>query len=119
MQRTFSSILTRINYSFKDKYLLTFAARNDGSSDFETGNKYAFFPSLGGAWKIDQEDFMKSQNTVSNLKLRASYGMVGEQGIPAYNSIEKYTTQNVFFKNSHNLPLLLINQLITIKRKTI
>ena len=99
LQRTFSSILTRINYSFKDKYLLTFAARNDGSSVFETGNKFAFFPSLGGAWKIDQEDFMKSQNTVSNLKLRASYGMVGEQGIPAYNSIEKYTTQNVFFND--------------------
>ena len=98
-QRTFTSILARINYSYKDKYLLTLVGREDGSSVFETGRKFAFFPSAGAAWRIDQEDFMSNQNTISNFKLRASYGVVGEQGVPTYNSLEKFSTYTVFFNN--------------------
>ena len=62
-------------------------ARRDGSSVFEQGNKYAVFPSAGVAWNVSEEDFMQNMDYISNLKLRASYGIVGEQGVPPYNSL--------------------------------
>ena len=106
-QRTFESILGRINYSFRDKYLLTLVGRRDGSSVFEQGNKYAFFPSVGAAWKIGEEDFMQDIDMISNLKLRGSYGIVGEQGVQAYNSLAKYTPRNVFFNQSISPAVIL------------
>jgi TonB-linked SusC/RagA family outer membrane protein len=99
-QRTFESILSRINYSYKDKYLLTLVGRRDGSSVFEQGNKYAFFPSAGAAWKVSEEDSMQDVEAISSLKLRASYGIVGEQGVDPYNSLAKYTPRNIFFNQS-------------------
>lgn len=99
-QRTFESILSRINYSYKDKYLFTLVGRRDGSSVFEEGKKYAFFPSAGAAWKISEEDFMQDNEMISSLKLRASYGIVGEQGVSPYNSLAKYLPRNVFFNQS-------------------
>ena len=99
-QRTFESILSRINYSYKDKYLLTLVGRRDGSSVFEDGKKYAFFPSAGAAWKISEEDFMQDIEAISSLKLRASYGIVGEQGVSPYNSLAKYNSRNLFFNQS-------------------
>ena len=99
-QRTFESILGRINYSFRDKYLLTLVGRRDGSSVFEEGKKYAFFPSAGAAWKISEEDFMQDIEAISSLKLRASYGIVGEQGVDPYNSLARYNPLNIFFNQS-------------------
>ena len=58
-QRTFESILGRINYSYQDKYLLTLVARRDGSSVFEQGNKYAVFPSAGVAWNVSEKILCK------------------------------------------------------------
>ena len=106
-QRTFESILARINYGYKDKYLLTLVGRRDGSSVFEQGNKYAFFPSAGAAWKISEEDFMQDIEAISNLKLRASYGIVGEQGVSPYNSLAKYTSRNLFFNQSISPAVIL------------
>ena len=106
-QRTFESILGRINYSFRDKYLLTLVGRRDGSSVFEEGKKYAFFPSVGAAWKIGQEDFMQDIEAISSLKLRASYGIVGEQGVSPYNSLAKYTPRNIFFNQSISPSVIL------------
>ena len=84
--------MSRINYSYKDKYLLTLVGRRDGSSVFEEGKKYAFFPSVGAAWKISEEDFMQDIEAISSLKLRASYGEVGNNA-----SISPYATQaNIF-----------------------
>jgi len=99
-QRTFESILGRINYSFRDKYLLTLVGRRDGSSVFEEGKKYAFFPSAGAAWKISEEDFMQDIEAISSLKLRASYGIVGEQGVDPYNSLARYNPLSIFFNQS-------------------
>ena len=99
-QRTFESILGRINYSFRDKYLLTLVGRRDGSSVFEEGKKYAFFPSAGAAWKISEEDFMQDIEAISSLKLRASYGIVGEQGVDPYNSLARYNPSSIFFNQS-------------------
>lgn len=77
----------RINYDFADKYLITFTARRDGASNFAKNNKYAFFPSGAIGWKISNEDFLKDNTTVSNLKLRASYGVTGNPSIEPYQSL--------------------------------
>lgn len=81
------SYMTRINYSFKNRYSLTFTGRIDGSSRFGTNNKYAFFPSGAVAWRISEEDFMKKYSFISNLKMRLSYGSSGEQGINSYQTL--------------------------------
>ena len=84
-----NSYFTRINYNLKDKYLLTFTARADGSSKFGKANKWAYFPSAAAAWKISKEDFLADNTVISNLKLRASYGQTGNSSIPAYSSEAK------------------------------
>jgi outer membrane receptor protein involved in Fe transport len=78
----------RLTYSMNNKYLLTLTGRYDGSSKFGENNKYAFFPSAGLAWRISQEDFLKGNPTISELKIRASYGVTGNQEIGTYNSIQ-------------------------------
>ena len=84
-----NSYFTRINYNLKDKYLLTFTARADGSSKFGKANKWAYFPSAAAAWKISKEDFLADNTVISNLKLRASYGQTGNSSIAAYSSEAK------------------------------
>lgn len=76
------SFFGRVNYSFRDKYLFTFTGRVDGSSRFGEDNKYGFFPSGAFAWRISEEDFMSSSNTINNLKLRLGWGKTGNQEIP-------------------------------------
>ncbi len=86
------SYLGRVNYSYKDKYLLSFAIRRDGSSKFADGNKYSTFPSVGVGYNLAQEDFIKSMNVFSNLKLRGSWGMTGSQAIGPYATLSTYNT---------------------------
>lgn len=81
------SYLGRVNYSIKDKYLFTLTGRVDGSSKFAKGNQYGFFPSAAFAWRISQEDFMMNQATINDLKFRTSYGIIGNQAIPPYQSL--------------------------------
>jgi len=76
-----SSFYARATYNIDEKYLFTATGRYDGSSRFGKNNKYAFFPSLGAAWRVSQEDFLKGSKTISNLKIRASYGVSGNQEI--------------------------------------
>ena len=80
------SYLARIHYSFDDRYLFTFTGRVDGSSKFGANKKYGFFPSGAFAWRISEENFMKDVRAISNLKLRLSYGAVGNAGISPYQS---------------------------------
>lgn len=80
------SYISRIHYSFDDRYLFTFTGRVDGSSKFGANNKYGFFPSGAFAWRVSEEPFMKDVQSVSNLKLRLSYGLVGNAGINPYQS---------------------------------
>jgi TonB-linked SusC/RagA family outer membrane protein len=82
-----NSYFARVTYNINEKYLFTATGRYDGSSKFGANNKYAFFPSAGAAWRISQEDFMKDTKWISNLKLRASYGVSGNQEIGQYQSI--------------------------------
>jgi TonB-linked SusC/RagA family outer membrane protein len=79
------SFFGRINYDYKQKYLLEVNGRYDGSSRFSTGNKYAFFPSASAGWRISQENFMQPfKHVVDELKLRASWGRLGNQNIGTY-----------------------------------
>jgi TonB-linked SusC/RagA family outer membrane protein len=87
-QWTMNSYFARVTYNIDDKYLFTATGRYDGSSKFGKNNKYAFFPSAGAAWRISQEDFLKSSRVFSELKLRASIGSTGNQEIGAYRSIQ-------------------------------
>ncbi|WP_234364055.1 SusC/RagA family TonB-linked outer membrane protein [Lunatibacter salilacus] len=83
----FNSYFGRINYSIYDKYLLTLTGRVDGSSKFGENHKFAFFPSMALAWRISEEDFLKNNDVIYNLKLRASYGVTGNSEIPPYSSL--------------------------------
>lgn len=76
---TLESQFARLTYQFADKYIITGTVRRDGSSKFDTGHKYGVFPSGAIAWKIKNETFMKNVSWLSDLKLRGSYGVVGNQ----------------------------------------
>ena len=79
-ENTLISYLGRVNYDFNGKYLLSGAVRRDGLSVWAPGKKWATFPSGSIGWRIDQEDFMKNQTKISELKLRAGYGLTGLNG---------------------------------------
>lgn len=80
---TFSSYFARVNYGYKNKYLLNASIRRDGASQFfGSNNVWGNFPSIGAGWVISNEEFMKDQNIFNNLKLRGSWGKVGNAGVP-------------------------------------
>lgn len=83
-QSSMFSILGRVNYSYDSKYLLTFNFRRDGSSNFSKKNRYGNFPSVSGAWRISQEKFMNRLSWIDDLKIRASWGMLGNSNIDPY-----------------------------------
>ena len=87
---TLQSYFGRLNYTYRDKYLFTATVRRDGTSRFSEQNKYAFFPSVAVGWRITQEPFMKNISTINNLKLRLSYGQMGNEGIGDYATIATY-----------------------------
>lgn len=84
------SYLGRVNYQYHNRYLLTASFRVDGSSRFGTNNRFGYFPSFAGAWKINEEDFMKGVRGVSALKLRASWGQTGNQEIGDYAALTTF-----------------------------
>ncbi|MBW4889139.1 TonB-dependent receptor [Mucilaginibacter sp. HMF5004] len=79
------SYFSRVQYSYKDKYLLSASIRSDGSSRFGENNKYGIFPSASLAWRMSQENFIKAVPSISDLKLRFSYGVNGNNNIPDYD----------------------------------
>lgn len=91
------SYLARLNYSYKDKYLFTATVRTDGSSRFGSNNRYGTFPSGAVAWRVSQEDFMKKFTWVSDLKLRATYGLSGNFNIGNYTYLTNIGSANYAF----------------------
>lgn len=89
------SYLGRINYSALDRYLLTVTGRYDGSSRLGRDNRFAFFPSVAVAWRLSEEPFMKQFSNLDNLKIRASYGLSGNQDIALYQTWPLMKQQNV------------------------
>lgn len=75
------SVFGRFNYTFNNKYLLTFTLRNDGSSRFTEGNRWGLFPAMALAWKMKEETFLKDVNVLTDLKLRLGWGKTGQQDL--------------------------------------
>lgn len=80
---TFASYFGRVNYTFKDRYLLTATLRYDASSKFPKEDRWEYFPSIGLGWRVTEEGFMQDQTIFDNLKLRASWGKLGNNNIPS------------------------------------
>ncbi|MDQ6477240.1 TonB-dependent receptor [Dyadobacter sp. LHD-138] len=83
-QYTLASYLARVNYAFKDRYMLSASIRRDGSSNFGPSHKWGNFPSVSAGWNIAQETFMKNVTPVNSLKLRASWGQLGNDAIGSF-----------------------------------
>lgn len=101
-KNTLSSYAVRINYSFRDKYLLTASTRWDGSSVLSEGNKWQSFPSVALGWKISKESFLASSSVISDLKLRASLGYTGNDNVAPYTS-QALLNQQTFYANGANV----------------
>ncbi len=109
-QNTMNSFYFRMNHSFKDKYMLGFTFRADGASNFGANNKYGYFPSASVAWRISEEDFFEpAKNVVNNMKLRLSYGAVGNASIPNYTTISSYSNNSTVFNKTLQSYVLLSN----------
>lgn len=86
------SFFARANYNYNDRYLLTATMRADGSTRFSAKNKWGYFPSFSAAWRISEENFMKGIGWISNMKLRFGWGLVGNDRISNYLSLDLYET---------------------------
>lgn len=93
------SFYGRANYSVGGKYIATVTVRRDGSSKFGKNNKWGTFPSASLAWRISQENFMKNIKFVDDLKIRASYGITGNEAIDSYKSVALYGTSGYYYDN--------------------
>ncbi|KAA5827977.1 SusC/RagA family TonB-linked outer membrane protein [Algibacter amylolyticus] len=102
IKKTLNSYAVRLNYAFKDKYLLTVSNRWDGSSVLSEGNKWESFPSVSAAWKINEESFLSDSNTISSLKLRASLGYTGNDSVDAYSTLNGLNQQRYYDFNGTN-----------------
>jgi TonB-linked SusC/RagA family outer membrane protein len=109
-QNTMNSYYFRMNHTFRDRYLLGFSFRADGASNFGDNNKYGYFPSVSAGWRISEENFfLPIKDIVNQMKLRASYGVVGNASIPNYRTISQYGTGSTVFNNTLNSYVVLSN----------
>ncbi|HEY0771500.1 MAG TPA: TonB-dependent receptor, partial [Sphingobacteriaceae bacterium] len=92
-----TSYLSRVNYGFNNKYLLTLSMRADGSSRYTEGNKWGYFPSGALAWRISEEEFIKNAEWISDLKLRTGWGRTGSQAISPYTTLNQLTSGKTVF----------------------
>jgi len=99
-----ASYFGRINYAFQDKYLLNVSIRADGSSKFSPADRWGYFPSVGGAWVVSNESFMKNQQFFSSLKLRASWGKIGNASVPGNLANQRVSTGDALTAVWNNLP---------------
>ena len=97
------SFIGRVNYSLYDRYHLTATLRADGSSRFSSNHKWGWFPSVGVSWNINDEKFLKDVKWLEDLKLRASYGTVGNQEIGNYAFASDYAASHYYFGGVRNL----------------
>ena len=93
------SYIGRLNYNFESKYLISLSFRSDGSSRFGSNNKYGNFPSVSAGWVVSDENFMKNIEKISFLKIRGSYGKVGNNTIGNYTYLAGINTNNYVYNN--------------------
>lgn len=94
------SYIARANYTYDNRYVFSASVRRDGSSKFGKNNKYANFPAVSAAWRVDQEKFLKDIKWISSLKARASFGVTGNNQFPSYQSLAMLYTSKVPFDDS-------------------
>jgi TonB-dependent starch-binding outer membrane protein SusC len=94
------SSIFRTSYNYAGRYYLTVSARYDGSSKFTEDNRFGFFPSVGGSWRVANEKMIRKIKAISELKLRASYGIIGNQAVGAYNTLSTLSNNSVIFGNN-------------------
>ncbi len=104
------SFFGRFNYSYLDKYLVTFTMREDGSSRFGSEHRWGSFPSGAFAWRLDKEDFIRNLNIFSNLKFRLGYGKTGNDQIGNYASLALVANTHLTFDGSNNTSGTHLNQ---------
>lgn len=100
-------VFYRVNYSFMDRYLLEASGRYDGSSKFPKSNRYGFFPSFSAGWRVNQEAFMKNIDWLSNLKIRASWGSIGNQNITEYAFLPTMSSTKAWWGLNSERPITL------------
>ncbi|WP_282636299.1 SusC/RagA family TonB-linked outer membrane protein [Sphingobacterium thalpophilum] len=105
-----NSYFLRAAYSYDDRYSATITGRYDGSSKFGKNNKYAFFPSAGLAWNVSNEDFLKDNASISNLKFHTSYGLTGNSEIDPYKSLAIVDAGTILLNNSR-APYSFVNSI--------
>ncbi len=111
-QMALSSVFGRFNYNYKDRYLFEANLRYDGSSRFDKGNRWGLFPSFSAAWRMSEEPFMlNAKNTLSNLKLRVSYGSLGNQNIGGYYPTAQLLTMSSIAAGGNIYPIVALNTL--------
>lgn len=120
IEEQMTSYMARINYSYKDRYLLTVSGRYDGSSVLAEGNKWSFFPSAALGWRIDQESFMEGIDWINQLKFRFGVGTTGNSSVAPYGTLgaigaywmpfgnaggnqQIFVTNEPYYSNSQNL----------------
>ncbi len=106
------SLLGRVNYTFKNKYVLTASFRRDGVSKFSENNRYGFFPSFAFAWRAGSEKFIRNLDLFSSLKFRAGWGQIGNHGIGPYGTLPNYGASSSLYgtpTNGTTVPIVLNN----------
>lgn len=104
-ESTLISYVGRADYTWLDRYLLTLTGRIDGSSVFGAQNKWGAFPSAAIGWRISEEEFLQDIDAITNLKLRLSWGISGNQAIAPYQTLAQYTPTDVAFNRSRQVGL--------------
>ena len=105
------SFFARAHYSFDERYMITATVRRDGSSKFGANHKWGWFPSVSAAWGLSQEGFMKDIKWISDLKLRAGWGVTGNQdGLMPYKSLELYQAYGTYYDNGGSSTAFTITQ---------
>jgi TonB-linked SusC/RagA family outer membrane protein len=110
-EKQLASYMARLNYNYRDKYLLTVSGRWDGASQLADGNKWSFFPSAALAWRISEESFMDGFTWIDNLKLRLGMGTVGNSAVEVYSTKGKLTQLTLPFGNLTQGGYTLTNRL--------
>lgn len=102
---TAASYFGRVNYSYKDRYLLNASMRTDGSSKFySNGNPWGYFPAIGAGWVISNESFMQGQQIFSNLKVRGSWGKIGNAGVPTNPTLQTISQKGGYVAYFNGIP---------------
>ena len=97
------SVLARVTYSYADRYMASVSFRADGSSKFGPNNRWGYFPSVSVGWRLSEEEWMKDQTWLNQLKIRGSWGVTGNNDIPNYAAYDKLNAANYTFGTSNTL----------------